>query len=437
MAQIKNHKNYENKNYSIIDSIFSGFRIFCECTTCRGCLLCRRQTETRHGRFFYVVGGATDSATLSNKVWKLDIEIEMWEQLFPTGDNLPSFSNATYDCHNSDMYIFGGMHYTGLSSKLYRYDATANTVTLLNPCTSGPSARKDASIKFCSLHNCLYLLGGTGAGGNDLSDFWKYDLTTNTWSNLICNYAGPVSGASICMYNNNLYVYGGCSKISGNNSTRNDMYRYDVPGNSWIAVSLSGNSDPRGCAAVVYDEAYNFLYNIGGCSYDTAASAFLPLASGSKIDIGTSGISDVTPLDTALSGATGAFFLMPSSYGYGPSNRFIIIYGGVKSDNSLSHQLYIYDIVTHQWNIIVPQYLNIEKQEALKEKINIYPNLATDYINIECPAQTLISIYDMNGRLVKEFISDSDKLTADIRSLEKGIWNVRLHNIIYYKLIKL
>jgi hypothetical protein len=68
--------------------------------------------------------------------------------------------------------------------------------------------------------------------------------------------------------------------------------------------------------------------------------------------------------------------------------------------------------------------------------VNIYPNPATDIINIDVLKVTSVSIMDLNGKLILR----SNQKQIDVSSLAKGIYSVEIisgNNKVVKKLVKM
>ena len=68
---------------------------------------------------------------------------------------------------------------------------------------------------------------------------------------------------------------------------------------------------------------------------------------------------------------------------------------------------------------IVPQLIN-------RERIKLYPNPATCYIQIEAPQKAIINVFNIHGQLVKTLIAYENVLKVDISSLPCGIYVVKV-----------
>lgn len=82
-------------------------------------------------------------------------------------------------------YIFGGLSSgTGFSGDTYRYDPAARTITKLD--IPGPAPRYDAGIIELA-DGTTILVGGMGGGGafvTFFSDVWRFDPSSETWTEI-------------------------------------------------------------------------------------------------------------------------------------------------------------------------------------------------------------------------------------------------------------
>jgi 3',5'-cyclic AMP phosphodiesterase CpdA len=61
----------------------------------------------------------------------------------------------------------------------------------------------------------------------------------------------------------------------------------------------------------------------------------------------------------------------------------------------------------------------------LTPELSVYPNPATDHINIECTRPALIEILGVDGRVVQRLTADNVPVTADISGLKRGIYLIK------------
>ncbi len=129
------------------------------------------------------------------------------------------------------LYVFGGRTETGATSNdFFRYDATSDTWTQL------PTPPLKARVKAAAIvmNNAVYIgLGFNGkAYGTDayLHDWWRYDLTTETWTQL-ADFAGTgVVGALTFPDENKQRIY---TLFGGDAGFTREVAYYDIAKNEW------------------------------------------------------------------------------------------------------------------------------------------------------------------------------------------------------------
>ena len=66
--------------------------------------------------------------------------------------------------------------------------------------------------------------------------------------------------------------------------------------------------------------------------------------------------------------------------------------------------------------------------QMLADEVRAYPNPATDYLSIEVPEGSQISLIDMNGRVVMTELSDGGADRLDLTSYDPGIFFLRIEH---------
>jgi hypothetical protein len=59
---------------------------------------------------------------------------------------------------------------------------------------------------------------------------------------------------------------------------------------------------------------------------------------------------------------------------------------------------------------------------------NVYPNPATDKINIALTENAVVSIFDNSGRIIREVTASDETLILDVSGLEQGIYFLRINS---------
>jgi N-acetylneuraminic acid mutarotase len=229
--------------------------------------------------------------------------------------------------YNGKMYLWGGKGNSAVNSggeaflnDLWQYDPAIKEWVWLSgshldnaernygivnvpAATNNPGARDDAHT--CKIGDKIYLFGGTNNSlGNNLSDLWEYNHTTNLWTWIkgvtdynasgvygtvgvanTSNMPGARIGASFVSLNNKLYLFGGLGIDSfGVLGYLNDLWVFDPTTNNWtwlkgdkagyqggnfgtINVANSSNK-PNSSTSHISWAANNKLYIFGGYNYN-------------------------------------------------------------------------------------------------------------------------------------------------------------------------
>lgn len=70
---------------------------------------------------------------------------------------------------------------------------------------------------------------------------------------------------------------------------------------------------------------------------------------------------------------------------------------------------------------LAPFVTGVESHSSVNSKLLVYPNPATDFININT-THTLLYIYSADGKLVSEFNTNEKQLTVDVSSYPEGLY---------------
>lgn len=251
------------------------------------------------------------------------------------------YASMSWTDSNGNLWTFGGESNTGSKyNHLMKYTISTNEWTWVSGVTTTnatgvygtkgtaaaantPGARSN-SVTWKGADGNLYLFGGYGnattATNGDLSDLWKFDVTTNQWtwmagSNAI-NTAGVYStigvfsatcspegrSAATTWVDNfgNFWMYGGYS-ITGN-KVHSDLWKFDVTLNQWAYM---GGSQSKGIAPTYGTKGTPAATNFPGARYGMAGAA--------------------------------------------DANNNLWLYGGSNASANLHNDLWKYDITLGQW----------------------------------------------------------------------------------------
>lgn len=279
---------------------------------------------------------------------------------------------------------------------------------------------------------------GTGQGDNPyFGDFWMYDMSTNTWTQ-VANFGGGPRTEAVAFASNNMGYVGTGKSAAG---LTNDFWKFDPSMNSWTQVSpIPGN--PRKQAVAVSLGINNF---VGTGDDGTFTDDFY------KYDASTDTWTQVSDFaGTPRYGAV-AFGIYP--------NLFV----GTGYDNTLSYtkDFWSYNSLNDTWTQVqdfpgtarsraagfsingtgyvgtgydgqptddfyayTPQ---LGKQEINSSHSIVYPNPAINQIQIDSDySETMqIEIMDVSGKLVLSEHHSANK-PIDISALVPGTYAYRL-----------
>ncbi len=175
--------------------------------------------------------GGFDGSSIGT-VWKFDCANNTWYQVSSLigGDDGKRLYGHRTRIYNNKLYIFGGIE-TNVDGDLYNdviyvFDIANEEWSYIVPANRPPGRAFHSTI----IHaNFLYVYGGVGTSGL-LSDFWKFNLSSNEWSSITTNISpGKVA------YTNMGYLFS--SKIFM--PYKQYLWIYDASDNEWSQHKVS------------------------------------------------------------------------------------------------------------------------------------------------------------------------------------------------------
>lgn len=133
-------------------------------------------------------------------------------------------------------------------------------------CASLPSGGR-VSASVCVLDGKAYLFGGRDKNGNYLNEFWQYNPQTNTWTDLGSNPLSPRVKCVCAAYAGALYIGLGFGQggVYEKESYLRDWWKYDPSTNTW--TQLADYESRRTISPVPYicGERIYTIYGTDGC----------------------------------------------------------------------------------------------------------------------------------------------------------------------------
>lgn len=155
----------------------------------------------------YALGGVTDAEPLGTNTCEVySPASDSWSPISPM-PAIRRFMSAA--AHQGKIYVAGGEsgsfnHLASVHSDMYKYDPTTDGWLTLKPLTHSRTA-----FKLVALNSIIYALGGTNYKTPDVSTTERYDVATNTWSDMSSSAALTNMHFSAAAMYGIIYVAGG------------------------------------------------------------------------------------------------------------------------------------------------------------------------------------------------------------------------------------
>jgi hypothetical protein len=181
-------------------------------------------------------------------------------------DNSPpprSGSPLVYDVVGKQVFLFGGGSDSTVLSDTWKFDVVQQSWTHLFPSTS-PDGRRAHSLLYDSENRYLWLFGGQTASGAFLNDLWRYNISTNVWTQMSPTGGPPTARCYHCAFYSDIDKVMVISHGKTGDSETNDAWKYTVATNAWASISLSGNPAARHGTSASFDVHNDIVYYFAG-----------------------------------------------------------------------------------------------------------------------------------------------------------------------------
>ena len=138
--------------------------------------------------FYYIVGGQNETLQTLNTIQVFDItqetlseKIELDEEKFPPLES----HTVNVNTETKNLIIYGGISGKNLNRDIFCYDVQnkdmKNLTSNLKDDEVPPPRQDHAAVIY---NNALYIYGGLGLDNKIYDDMWKYDFSSNSWTEL-------------------------------------------------------------------------------------------------------------------------------------------------------------------------------------------------------------------------------------------------------------
>ncbi|XP_014469024.1 PREDICTED: F-box only protein 42 [Dinoponera quadriceps] len=162
------------------------------------------------------------------------------------------------------------------------------------------------------------------------------------WNSLPSVHWAPTIGKrhshSACIYNNSMYVFGGCSSTW---TTFNDLWRLDLDTRTWVRpVSLGSYPSPKACATMLYYQKSFILF--GGWSYPLPYPLHQQWRLFNELHIYSIESNKWTTIDTLLTPPP------TSAHSASIHGNKMVVFGGV-CDGESSNDIWCFNLDSYRW----------------------------------------------------------------------------------------
>ena len=138
--------------------------------------------------FYYIVGGQNETLKTLNTIQVFDITQEtLSEKIELDTEKFPPLESHTVNVNTetNSLIIYGGVSGKELNRHIYSFDVQKkemkNLTSNLNEDETPPPRQDHAAVIY---NNALYIHGGLGLDNKIYDDLWKYDFSSNAWSEI-------------------------------------------------------------------------------------------------------------------------------------------------------------------------------------------------------------------------------------------------------------
>lgn len=343
------------------------------------------------GNYAYVGTGVDTAETTRKDFWKYDPTTDSWNQVA----DLPG--NAR---RNAVAFSIGDFGYVGtgitsassdfgsLLSDFYRYDPSTNSWSAIPNYPGGFGNGVYFATGF-GVSGKGYVCGGKLGANYYISDFWEYNPSTNNWTEK-SDFPGGVR-YQLCSFvvgNSGFVGFG-----TDNDMYRNDLWEYKPSADQWIQRSDLPSSERSGVATFsIGDRGFICMGNNGGLLDD---------------------LWEYNPSeDTWIIRDNYAGSSRKWAIGFALNDRGYV--GTGKGYSGKKQSMYMYTPV---------DWVNLDELEGLQ--LEVYPNPTSAYFTIGNEEVHAIDLYNLSGEIVLRDITD---MNVNVSFLEPGTYIILAKN---------
>ena len=187
----------------------------------------------------YLYGGTNASGSNLTDFWSRDPATGNWTQ---KAIHAPS-AGQSVGIYNNELYVYGGVRWNqnDFRSDVRKY-TLPNDTEFHYVYTTGSTPLGRAYHAAAEHRNKMFLTGGLGADKGVFSDFYEFDMQTETWTQLPdCPIARYQAGMAFYQPDSILILFGG---LDENGIVSADLCIYDLATGTWATVGIDEPVNP-------------------------------------------------------------------------------------------------------------------------------------------------------------------------------------------------
>ena len=229
-------------------------------------------SATSIGNDIYICGGLDSDGLGLADTWSYNIETGIWTQ---KSDHPGACAGHGAFHYNGSLYAFGGYEpeYSSFRNDIWCFDPSANSWNFVNVGGTVPSERAFFATADNSAGS-FYAFGGQNEiRTTAMSDNYKFDVSTSTWTQLA---DGPAISKAAAVYvdETSIYLFGGLNEFG---DATNDLWKYNPSADTWeeiVGVDDPAIIEPSGFSLSAFPNPFNPLTTI---KYQLIKSGYIEL----------------------------------------------------------------------------------------------------------------------------------------------------------------
>lgn len=297
---------------------------------------------------------------------------------------------ATAFSYSNAGYMLCGINCANVClNDMFTYNTASNTWSAL-PNFPGPARQGPCNFL---LGNKAYIIGGrsVGVGGTVFNDVWEYNITSSTWAqknNL--PFAGMFRGSAFVINGTGYIAYG----LTNNDNFNRSIFQYDQLNDQWIQLP-NINLPARNYVGCAVASGKAFFY--GG------QDSTIQITNDVRLFDPVTGTVTVYPGIPALGRKGGMAFSL---------NNIFYVTTGVDSSPARTKETWKNDA-----------FIGVKENSVTEIEIKIYPNPASDELNIETEDELIKAIILCP---LGKIISESREQHISVSNIPNGVYTLSI-----------